>query len=1153
MGSDNRDTIKPEQPLAEQAGTAVAGDNAIARVANASQAILVLGMHRSGTSATARVLGLMGAQIGAPEELLPAHPEDNPTGYWERAELNAIHDRLLATTGHAWNRLAGFDPRNLDAEACQSFSQQLQNLVDKLDAEGKPWLAKDPRLCLLLSQWRPLLKAPAYVVVVRDPREIAASMSSGPRGTFTSIYVIALWEKYLRTLLADLAGERVLFVSYAELLAHPQAQSARLLRGLRQLGITGLHKPSDRELSAFLDVRLHRSTMQSHMLLSPAQDVLSHWLEMQCQTGGAVAVSGFPLAPAPDALLAEFQAAFDFHVAHGRAQAGTEANQRLSKIDALLGEQLRDNASEGERWLAEFAAQRQLSEQAQTQLAAQQQLSEQAQGQLATQQQLSEQAQTQLAAQQQLLEQVQAQLAAQQQLREQTQRQLATQQQLSEQAQIQLATQGEEIRRLHNDTGQLAAKLGDTERQRDEFQREVTQKATEVHERNLELSRLSAHATAMADNVRALKKSWSWRITAPLRGIVGLFAPRRLRPRTSVGMEQCLYRWYYSIPGLDGARKRTAILWLHTHAAWLTRHTLSYQLYANSREAALPQTPSPDSAPRMDADRARVILAGMSARPLISLVMPVYNVERRWLLAAADSVRNQFYPHWELCIADDASRLAETKRTLDELAHSDARIKIQRLPANVGIAGASNAALRLATGDYIGFLDNDDALTSDALIVVAQHILAHDPDIVYSDEDKLDVDGRHVQAHFKSDFNIDYFLSINYLCHFTVMRRTLVERIGGFRTGFDGAQDYDLLLRATERGERVLHIPHVLYHWRMTPGSTATDSSSKPKSWDAGQRALSESLVRRCIGASAEPGPYPNTFRVRRTIAGQPLVSILLPFRDKPELLSTCILSVLEKTDYPQFEILGIDNGSVDPDTHALMRELERRDPRIRFVDYAEPFNYSSINNFGASHARGEHLLLLNNDTEVIAPEWMRALLEHSQRPEVGVVGAKLLYSDERIQHAGVIVGIGGVAGHAHLLQPSDHPGYFARAQLQQNLSAVTFACAMTRREVFTQLGGLNERELAIAFNDIDYCLRAREAGYLVVYTPYATLYHHESKTRGYEDNPEKQARFFREITYMQARHQAILQQGDPYYNPNLRLDTHDFSARPGYVDALPR
>ena len=774
-------------------------------------------------------------------------------------------------------------------------------------------------------------------------------------------------------------------------------------------------------------------------------------------------------------------------------------------------------------------------------------MTEQAQRQLATQQNLSGQLQKQLVAQQQLSEQLQQQLAVQQQLSTQAQN-------LSEQTQNQLAAQRQEIRQLHDDASHLSSKLADTERQRDEHQREMTHKATEVHERNLELARLSAHATAMAGNVRALQASWSWKVTAPLRGFAGLFQPRKSRPPTSFDMEQRLFRWYYSIPGLNGARKRGLILWLHTHAAWLTRHTLSYQLYAKSRETALPQAASADSLPRMDQERARSILAGMHAPPQISIVMPVYNVERRWLLAAVESVRKQFYPHWELCIADDASTHEETRKTLDEIARiGDPRIKLKRLRKNVGIAGASNVALRLATGDYIGLLDNDDALTRDALIVMAQNILAHDPDIAYSDEDKLDVDGRHVDAHFKSDFNIDYFLSINYLCHFTVLRRALIERIGGFRVGFEGAQDYDLFLRATEQGERVQHVPQVLYHWRMTPGSTATTSSSKPKSWDAGQRALEESLARRGIGATAEPGPYPNTFRVRRAIVGQPLVSILLPFRDKPELLSTCILSVLEKTDYPHFEILGIDNGSVDAQTHTLMRDLERRDSRIRFITHDVPFNYSTINNFGASHAHGEHLLLLNNDTEVIAPEWMRALLEHSQRPEVGVVGAKLLYPDKTIQHAGVIVGIGGVAGHAHLLHACDHPGYFSRAQLQQNLSAVTFACAMTRREVFSQLDGLNERDLKIAFNDVDYCLRAREAGFLVVYTPYATLYHHESKTRGYEDNPEKQARFFQEITYMQGRHQAILEQGDPYYNPNLRLDTHDFSALPGYVDALPR
>ncbi|MDR3389316.1 MAG: glycosyltransferase [Rudaea sp.] len=1058
MASDDRDTMKTAPVLVQtdtRAANSTASGNAAGNVtptsASPARPILVLGMHRSGTSALASLLGAMGAHVGESDELLPAHAHDNPSGYWERTELVIEHDRFLAATGHAWDRVAGFDSHDHDDEASRRLQSSLRRLVGRLNARTGPWLVKDPRLCLLLPQWLPLLDDAALVIAVRDPREIAASLLAGHRGVYTSHFILALWEKYLLTLLADLRGRRALFVSYEAMLADPRGQSERLLRGLHALGADGLHALDSAELDALLDRRLRRSEARPHMLLSPGQAALVDWLETQARLDSPTAVAGFPAHAAPDVVLAEFEHALDDKAERSRVRALGEAAERLGRIEAALDAQTRERAG----WLAELATQREQAQQART------------------------------------------------------------------------------------ETTQLAANLAATQRQRDELERGVAQIGSEK-------AQLDVQATALAEHVRALRSSWSWKLTAPLRGVGGLF-----RRSGSFAIEQKLHHGFYALPGMNAARKRALVLWLHRHAPWLTRHTFSYQLYARSRQAET--SPSGATGPRMDAARAQTIIAAMPTPPLISIVMPVYNVERRWLMAAVDSVRRQFYPHWELCIADDASTLAETRATLDELASVDTRIRIVRLPANAGIAGASNAALKLASGDYVGLLDNDDALTRDALLEVARNILADDPDIVYSDEDKIDVDGRHVDAHFKPDFNPDYFLSINYLCHFTVLRRALLERIGGFRTSYDGAQDYDLFLRATERGERVCHIPKVLYHWRMTPGSTATASSAKPLSWDAGRRALAESLARRGIDASAEAGPYPNTYRVRRTIAGQPLVSILLPFRDKPELLSTCLLSLLEKTDYPHFEVVGIDNGSAEPSTHALIQDLERRDSRIRFVRYGQPFNYSAVNNFGAEHAHGEHLLLLNNDTEIVSAEWLRAMLEHSQRPEVGVVGARLLYPDDRIQHAGVIVGIGGVAGHAHLLQPAQEPGYFSRAQLPQNLSAVTFACAMTRRAVWQQLGGLNERDLSIAFNDIDYCLRAREAGYLVVYTPYATLYHHESKTRGYEDNPEKQARFFRETLYMQNRHRMTLERGDPYYNPNLRLDTHDFSAIPGYVDALPR
>ncbi|MEP6484122.1 MAG: glycosyltransferase family 2 protein [Rudaea sp.] len=661
---------------------------------------------------------------------------------------------------------------------------------------------------------------------------------------------------------------------------------------------------------------------------------------------------------------------------------------------------------------------------------------------------------------------------------------------------------------------------------------------------------LNAHAARLQSGFDAMRSSLSWKLMAPLRAAGSLF---NMRP--TFKFEQAVYRAYYSIPGFGPTKKRAAVLWLHRHMPALTRHTLSYRLFRQGEQLSKRQATSREDRlrlQRIDEAGARARIARMSDPPMISIVMPVYDVDPRWLLAAVNSVRQQFYTKWELCIADDASRRTETRKALDDIERlGDERIKIKRLKKNAGIAEASNAALQMATGEFVGLLDNDDELTRDALFEVAQCVLSTDADMVYSDEDKIDPSGLHVEPHFKPDYAPDYLVCNNYICHFSVFRKSLLDGIGGFRAGFEGAQDFDLILRATEKTQRIEHIAKVLYHWRKTESSTATSSVLKPKASQAGIRALTESLQRRGIDARVDNGPFPTTYRVRRRIEGRPLVSILVPFRDKPELLSTCVRSILDKTNYSNYEIVGIDNGSSDEATHSLMRDLESHDSRVRFVRFDAPFNYSSINNFGASNSRGEYLVLLNNDTEIIARDWLGAMLEYAQRPDVGVVGAKLLYTDKRIQHAGVIVGIGGVAGHAHLMEHSDEPGYFSRAQLPQNLSAVTFACAMIRRDVFDQLGGLNETNLTVAFNDIDFCLRARESGYLVVYTPYAELFHHESRSRGYEDNPEKQARFSLEIQYMQMRHRETLERGDPYYNPNLSL-THNFQFDPRFADYFP-
>jgi GT2 family glycosyltransferase len=1025
--------------------------------AAARQPVLVLGMHRSGTSALARVLQFMGAWPGDDAELLPAHPVDNPTGYCERVDIVVEHDRFLEEIGFAWDRVAGFDPGAIDPAARQFFVAQIAAIMSRIDTGGRPWLLKDPRLCLLLPLWRELLERPAYVVVVRDPSEIAASMYRTHRGGYPTSFLLALWEKYMRLLLDALEGERVLFVSYPRLLADAPAESARLAAGLGTLGIASLHPPADDDLQGFLDPGLRRSAADAALRPTAEQGALYGWLEARAAEPGAVTVGGFPRSQANDAVLRDYVGARAHHEQHVRREALGEVAERLASL---------------------------------------------------------EQAST---------------AREQQSLR------------LAEAAQQQAATLHGELQRLRHELDQArrenAALAGESAK--------VAPLEQECHRLQTELAQVAAHADAREQALTAMRRSWSWRISAPVRWLADLLG-RVLPHRVELGF----HRLFYAIPGFDERRKRAGIIWLHRHAPGLTRHTLSYRLYLQEqRLERIEQRATPQ---RMDSTTAGQWIATQPDPPRISIVMPVHDVDATWLRAAIESVQRQFYPHWELCIADDASGRAETVAVLDDLAaRADPRIRLVRLDCNTGIAGASNAALELATGEYVGFLDHDDMLTRDALLEMARRIVLDAPDLLYSDEDKLDADGRHVEPHFKPDFSLDHLFSINYLCHFTVIRRELLTRIGGFRPGYDGAQDFDLVLRASEAGQSIAHIPLVLYHWRKIEGSTAADSAAKPAAANAGCRALADSLARRKLDARAEPGPFPTTYVVRYAIRGTPLVSILIPFRDKPELLRQCVESVLETTAYPHYEIIGLDNGSTDPATLALMQELAHRDGRIRFEHYDAPFNYSAINNFGARQANGEHLLLLNNDTRVIGAEWLGAMLEHSQRPEVGVVGAKLLYEDGTIQHAGVIAGLGGVAGHAHLALHGDDPGHFACAQLIHDVSAVTFACAMTRREVFEQLGGLNELDLTVAFNDIDYCLRAREAGYLVVYTPLATLYHFESKSRGYEDNDSKQARFLAESNYMQRRHDAALQRGDPYYNPNLSL-THPFEPNHNYADALP-
>ena len=528
--------------------------------------------------------------------------------------------------------------------------------------------------------------------------------------------------------------------------------------------------------------------------------------------------------------------------------------------------------------------------------------------------------------------------------------------------------------------------------------------------------------------------------------------------------------------------------------------------------------------------------------PLISILVPVYNTPEEFLKQMIQSVRKQTYGKWELCIAN-ANPANETVAEILRISSTkDERIKVKDVPENEGIAQNTNATLAIATGDYIGLLDHDDLLTPDALYEVVKAINENDrPQVLYSDEDKVTMDlSEHFQPHMKPDYNKDLLRSNNYITHFFVADRTLVEEVGGEDGEYNGAQDYDLILKCTERAKGIAHIPRILYHWRVHKASTADNPASKMYAFDAGKRAIEDHL-KRCgeIGKVSHEKDL-GFFRVKYQVQGSPLISIIIPNKDQVESLDKCLESI-EKSSYKNYEIIIVENNSTEDETFAYYKKIES--DKIRIVYWSDEFNYSAINNFGVKHARGDYLLLLNNDVEVITTDWLEELTANCQRKDVGIVGARLYYPDDTIQHAGIVIGIGGVAGALFVGMPRMFTGYLHKAAIQQDLSAVTAACMMVKRSVYEELNGLEE-ELKVAFNDVDFCLRAREKGYLVVYDPNVELYHFESKSRGTEDSKEKIRRFQNEIEYMRSHWLELLKKGDPMYNPNLTLTKWDYSLR---------
>lgn len=530
--------------------------------------------------------------------------------------------------------------------------------------------------------------------------------------------------------------------------------------------------------------------------------------------------------------------------------------------------------------------------------------------------------------------------------------------------------------------------------------------------------------------------------------------------------------------------------------------------------------------------------------PKFSIVIPLYDTKPAYLKELIESVQNQTYTNWELCLADGTGVNTPLKSIVEAYTNKDARIKYEILSDNKGISENTNAAIRMATGEYIVLADHDDIVPANALYECVNAINEDRTiDVIYSDEDKIDMDGKkYFEPHFKSDFNIDLLCSMNYICHLFVVKNEIIDKVGMLRSEFDGAQDHDFILRCCEVAEKIKHIPKILYHWRCHIDSTAANPESKLYAFEAGRRAVEEHYKRIGVPATVEHAEFYGTFRTKYHWEEQPLVSIIIPNKDHSEDLKTIMDSIDEKSTYRNYEFVIVENNSTEEETFAYYKEIEKRD-NVQVLYYKDIFNYSKINNFGVERAKGEYLLLLNNDTELISPDGLENMLHVCMREDVGIVGAKLCYSDDTIQHAGVILGFGGIAGHAFIESSRFDTGYANRIACVQDLSAVTAACMMVKREIYEQVGGLTE-SFQVAFNDIDFCMKVRELGKLVVYTPYAELYHYESKSRGAEDTPEKVERFNSEVARFMDRWNKELWAGDPYYNPNLTLDRADFSLK---------
>jgi GT2 family glycosyltransferase len=1199
--------------------------------APAPAAVLVLGMHRSGTSALARALNLMGVQLG--DDLLPPAP-DNEQGFWEHRRTQFIHDRVYEALGRDWTNVSPLPERWWERADVQPYRDDLRAELRRDFGSAPLWGVKDPRLCAMLPLWRSLLGemgvAPRCVLIVRHPDEVAASLAA--REGMARSRVLLLWARSLIDAERNTRGLPRAITSFDQLLADgpavvdrlatdlqlawpASADSAAMVRSLRP---TSRHQRAD-DASFSADVSVPQ----------PVRDLYAAALAAVAGGGrlddltdavdrAAATLDGDPLSPFVADLEAEHRTTvigrnkqvdhLNTHLAKS-AEAGAaahgayvDARARAEALTARVGE-LDRQAGDLSQQLAATAADRDqahaAAEQARAAAAAAAEAHAAEAGRLSTE---IEVARAELRAREAAAARdatdAAAALAAADARAEHAARELSRTRAELTSAYLTRDTLGESLRRVFRSRLWSWGRPG------------------QAIARALGMLRVGGDRLVPLTPGADRGPNGSWRgsgspqFLVPVAPIVG-WARLRVKLTSSVGSRACLYfdtgsgfsqREHLELTSVAGdtsvdrmvaIRRPTYLIrfdpiqaagewsvesfsfepqsrwWFNAAAVWASAARMvtgsgthrpspwiglklllsgdfsrfHRQLVANAENTTAVTEYDVWRKRReiTDAERARMrdVIAGWANPPTISVVLPVYNLAEVYLRACIESVRRQIYPHWQLCIADDASPKKHVRRVLAEYAAADPqRIKVVIRPTNGNISAASNSALELATGSYAALLDHDDELAEHALFAIAERLVA-DPslDMVYSDEDKITPAGKHFDPFFKPDWSPEYFLACMYTCHLGVYRTGLVRQVGGWRSAFDSSQDYDLVLRVVATNPKISHVPDVLYHWRTIPSSTAAGGDAKPEAYDRARAALQSYLGLVDRPGTVEPGPSQGFHRVRYAIKGSPRVSLVIPSACREVTLHErrtwfvleCVSSIRRLSTYGNLEVIVVDNHDMSDELADKLKPLD-----VIRRHYTDPgtgrFNLARKLNEGAAAATGEHLVLLNDDVEVVTPGWVEAMLEFSQWPDIGAVGPQLLFPEGSQQHNGVNL-LQGNPGHPFYLFPADHPGYFNSSVVHRNWSAVTGACLMTRADVYRKLGGFSE-SFPLNYNDVDYCLRVRELGLRIVYTPYAKLVHHESVSKAGTDEAELAA--FKAVW-------AERVPRDPYYNPNLTVHTQDF------------